>query len=67
MVEEALAYRDPDPNDRRKVRMSLSDKGAAPLESQNRRVQDHEARVEGSYGNEDAQRLRDMLEIKQIS
>ena len=48
MVEEALAYRVPDPNDRRKVRMSLSDKGAAPLESQNRRVQDHEARVEGS-------------------
>jgi DNA-binding MarR family transcriptional regulator len=69
MVEEALVYRVPDPSDRRKVRMFLSDKGAALLESQNQRVQDHEARVEGSYGNEDAKKLRDMLEtfIKQIS
>lgn len=69
MVEEALAYRVPDPSDRRKVRMFLSDKGVALLESQNRRVQDHEARVEDSYGNEDAKKLRDMLDtfIKQIS
>ncbi|WP_282595045.1 hypothetical protein [Mesorhizobium amorphae] len=39
------------------------------LESQNRRVHDHEARVEGSYGNEDVKKPRDMLEtfIEQIS
>ncbi len=69
MVEEALVYRVPDPEDRRKVRMFLSDKGAALLEIQNSRVQLHEARVEGSFGNEDLQKLRRMLEtfIKQIS
>lgn len=69
MVEDALVYRVPDPNDRRKVRMFLSDKGVALLEKQNMRVQDHEARVTGSYGNEDARKLRDMLEtfIKQIT
>lgn len=69
MVQDALVYRVPDPNDRRKVRMFLSDKGLALLAAQNKRVQDHEAKVEDSYGNEDAQRLKDMLEIfiKQIS
>jgi DNA-binding MarR family transcriptional regulator len=69
MVQDALVYRVPDPNDRRKVRMFLSDKGSALLASQSKRVQDHEAKVEDNYGNEDAQRLKDMLEnfIKQIS
>ncbi|OBZ94785.1 MarR family transcriptional regulator [Pararhizobium polonicum] len=69
MVQDALVYRVPDPNDRRKVRMFLSDKGSALLASQNKRVQDHEMKVEDNYGNEDAQRLKDMLEvfIKQIS
>jgi DNA-binding MarR family transcriptional regulator len=69
MVQDALVYRVPDPNDRRKVRMFLSDKGSALLASQNKRVQDHETKVEDNYGNEDAQRLKDMLEvfIKQIS
>ncbi|MCR6502398.1 MarR family transcriptional regulator [Shinella sp. CPCC 101442] len=68
MVQDALVYRVPDPADRRKVRMFLSDKGAAMLASQNKRVEEHEAKVEGSYGNEDAQRLKTMLEsfIKQI-
>lgn len=69
MVEDALVYRVPDPDDRRKVRMFLSDKGSALLESQNERVRSHEAKVEDHYGNEDAQKLRVMLEefIKQIS
>jgi DNA-binding MarR family transcriptional regulator len=69
MAEEALVYRVPDPDDRRKVRMFLSDKGTALLETQNQRVQLHEARVEDSYGNEDVQKLRSMLEtlIKQLS
>lgn len=68
MVQEALVYRVPDPNDRRKVRMFLSDKGVALLASQDKRVGDHEAKMEDSYGNEDTQRLKDMLEsfIKQI-
>ncbi|GLR50615.1 MarR family transcriptional regulator [Shinella yambaruensis] len=68
MVQDALVYRVPDPADRRKVRMFLSDKGAAMLASQNKRVEEHEAKVEDSYGNEDAQRLKTMLEsfIKQI-
>ena len=57
MVQEALVYRVPDPNDRRKVRMFLSDKGASLLASQNKRVEEHEAKGEDSYGNEDAQRL----------
>ncbi|MEK1888646.1 MAG: hypothetical protein AAAB35_13975, partial [Phyllobacterium sp.] len=53
---------------RRKVRMFLSDKGASMLASQNKRVEEHEAKVEDNYGNEDAQRLKIMLEsfIKQI-
>jgi DNA-binding MarR family transcriptional regulator len=68
MVEDALVYRVPDPDDRRKVRMFLSDKGAAMLTSQDKRVREHETKVEDSYGNEDAQRLKALLEnlIKQI-
>lgn len=69
MMEDALVYRVPDPDDRRKVRMFLSDKGAALLASQDKRVREHETKVEDSYGNEDAQRLKALLEnlIKQIS
>ena len=68
MVQDALVYRVPDATDRRKVRMFLSDKGLSLLAAQNKRVQDHEAKVEDDYGNEDAQRLKDMLEtfIRQI-
>jgi len=38
------------------------------LASQNKRVEEHEAKVEDNYGNEDAQRLKIMLGsfIKQI-
>lgn len=68
MVIDALVYRVPDPNDRRKVRLFLSDKGTSLLATQNKRVEEHEAKVENSYGNEDAQRLKTLLEslIKQI-
>ncbi|MCY1513325.1 hypothetical protein D9M68_478160 [compost metagenome] len=34
--------------------MFLSDKGAALLASQDKRVREHETKVEDSYGNEDA-------------
>lgn len=69
MVEDALVYRVPDPDDRRKVRMFLSDKGAALLASQDKRVRDHETNIEDSYGNADAQQLKALLEslIKKIS
>lgn len=69
MMEDALVYRVPDPDDRRKVRMFLSDKGAALLASQDKRVRQHETKVEDSYGNEDAQQLKALLEnlIKKIS
>jgi DNA-binding MarR family transcriptional regulator len=69
MVEDALVYRVPDPDDRRKVRMFLSDKGAALLASQDKRVRDHETFIEDSYGNADAQQLKALLEslIKKIS
>jgi MarR family transcriptional regulator, organic hydroperoxide resistance regulator len=69
MMEDALVYRVPDPDDRRKVRMFLSDKGAALLATQDKRVRDHENRVEDTYGNADAQQLKALLEslIKKIS
>lgn len=69
MVDEALMYRLPDPHDRRKVRMFLSDKGRVLLGQHNARVHAHESEVEGAYGTADAKKLKAMLEslIKQMS
>jgi DNA-binding MarR family transcriptional regulator len=62
MVSEALVYRVPDPDDRRKVRIFISDKGRLLLEEQNGRVADHQGKVEDSYGAKRMQELKAMLE-----
>lgn len=69
LVAEALVYRVPDPGDRRKVRIFLSDKGKAVLLQHNENVSNHQVAFESDYGVEEAARLKTMLEqlIKQIS
>ncbi len=62
MVLEALVYRLSDDQDRRKVRLYISDKGKAVLAQQNDRVNDHQGKLEDAYGSEEAQMLREMLE-----
>ncbi|MDE1185422.1 MAG: MarR family transcriptional regulator [Pantoea sp.] len=62
MVLEALVYRRPDEQDRRKVRLYISDKGKAVLEQQNSRVNDHQDKLEDAYGSDEAQMLKQMLE-----
>ncbi len=69
MVEEALVYRIPDPNDRRKVRIAVSEKGKSLFARQNALVTDHQAKVENTYGNKETLQLKALLEslIRQIS
>ena len=62
MVTDALVYRVPDPDDRRKIRIFLSEKGKAALEQQNERVSQHQGKVEDQYGTDQMQKLRAMLE-----
>lgn len=62
MVQEALVYRAPDPADRRRILVFLSAKGAGLLDAQNRQVGAQENSVADTYGNEDAERLKTMLE-----
>ncbi|MBH5370483.1 MarR family winged helix-turn-helix transcriptional regulator [Bradyrhizobium glycinis] len=62
MVQEALVYRAPDPSDRRKVVLFLSEKGAERLAAQSARVNEQETKAEDAYGNEHAEQLRAMLE-----
>jgi len=62
MVLEALVYRRPDEVDRRKVRLYISDKGKAVLQQQNSRLNEHQDKIEDSYGSEEAQMLKQMLE-----
>lgn len=62
LVTDGLAYRVPDPEDRRKVRIFLSDQGKALYRQQNELVTSHQATVEDSYGSEETQQLKDMLE-----
>lgn len=62
MVQEALVYRAPDPTDRRRILVVLSNKGSSLLDTQNKQVSEQEISVEAAYGNEDARRLKDMLE-----
>ncbi|HDZ2573171.1 TPA: MarR family transcriptional regulator [Klebsiella pneumoniae] len=62
MVLEALVYRLPDEHDRRKVRLYISDKGKSVLEQQNNRVNDHQGKIEDTYGSDEAQMLKEMLE-----
>lgn len=69
LVADALAYRIPDPKDRRKVRIFLSDQGRALFKEQNELVRTHQDTVETNYGVEETQRLKGMLEtfLKRIS
>jgi DNA-binding MarR family transcriptional regulator len=62
MVSEALVYRVPDPSDRRKVRIFISDKGRTTLAEQNARVAEHQGKVEGTYGAKRMEELKAMLE-----
>jgi DNA-binding MarR family transcriptional regulator len=62
MVTDALVYRVPDPDDRRKIRIFLSEKGKAALEQQNERVSQHQGKVEDQYGTDQMLKLREMLE-----
>ncbi|RLM27017.1 MarR family transcriptional regulator [Brenneria alni] len=62
MVSEALVYRLPDEQDRRKVRLFISDNGKAVLDKQNSRVNDHQGKLEDAYGSAEAQMLKEMLE-----
>ncbi len=69
LVTDGLAYRVPDPDDRRKVRIFLSDQGKALYRQQNELVSLHQATVEDSYGSEETQQLKDLLEsfLKRMS
>lgn len=50
MVNEALLYRVPDPDDRRRVRIFISEKGKALLATQSELVREYETRVEEIWG-----------------
>ena len=62
LVADALVYRVPDPKDRRKVRIFLSDQGRTLYSDQNQRVSTHQDGVESTYGVEETQQLKGMLE-----
>lgn len=63
MVSEALVYRLPDQEDRRKVRLFISDKGRSVLQQQDERVADHQGKMEDVYGSAQTQQLKAMLEL----
>ncbi len=69
LVAEALVYRVPDHDDRRKIRIFLSEKGKSLFIEQNEHVQTHQDSVETGYGIEETKQLKVMLEsfIKQLS
>ena len=69
LVADALAYRVPDPKDRRKVRIFLSDQGRALFREQNDLVRSHQDSVENTDGVEETQQLKGMLEtfLKRIT
>ncbi len=62
LVADALAYRVPDPEDRRKVRIFLSEQGKSLFREQNEQVTVHQEHVESDYGVEETKRLKQMLE-----
>lgn len=63
MVSEALVYRLPDQEDRRKVRLFISDKGKSVLTQQDERVVEHQGKMETVYGAAQTQQLKEMLEL----
>ncbi len=62
LTADGLAYRVPDPKDRRKVRIFLSDQGKALSEQHNKRVSSHQESFESNYGAEDSKKLKELLE-----
>ena len=62
LVADTLAYRVPDPRDRRKVRIFLSDQGRALFRKQDEYVSTHQKLVEKGYGIEETKQLKEMLE-----
>ncbi len=62
LVADALAYRVLDPQDRRKVRIFLSDQGKALYRKQSKLVYSHQENVESNFGSEQTERLKSMLE-----
>jgi len=69
LVNDGLAYRVPDPEDRRKVRIFLSDQGKGLYRQQNQRVSSHQETVESEYGPEQTKQLKELLEtfLKRMS
>lgn len=62
LVADALVYRVPDPDDRRKVRIFLSEKGKSLFIEQDEHVSTHQHSVENDYGVEETKQLKEMLE-----
>ena len=62
LVADALAYRIPDPDDRRKVRIFLSNQGKSLFLQQDKHVSVHQELVETDYGIEETKKLKKMLE-----
>ncbi|MBL4696460.1 MAG: MarR family transcriptional regulator [Rhizobiaceae bacterium] len=61
LVADGLCYRVPDPKDRRKVRIFLSEQGKSLFEQQNKRVSTHQASFESGYGVEETKQLKKLL------
>jgi DNA-binding MarR family transcriptional regulator len=62
MVTNADVYRAPDPHDRRKVLIFLSEKGKATFEDLRSLVEEPESGLVGRLDRRDAKQLRSLLE-----
>ena len=62
LVQDGFVYRAPDSSDRRKIYVFLSDSGAELLTTLSTHVDKCEAQAEHIFGNEDADKLKSMLE-----
>lgn len=69
MVSSALVYRVPDPADRRKVLIFISDRGRALSRRLGDLASSHQASIVESYGDKEATQLKRLLEtlIQRIS
>jgi MarR family transcriptional regulator, organic hydroperoxide resistance regulator len=62
MISHALVYRRPDPMDRRRVLIFLSERGRAVNERLNRLANLHQAEIVENCGNREAEELKRLLE-----
>jgi DNA-binding MarR family transcriptional regulator len=62
LVAEALVFRVPDSEDRRKIRISLSEKGKSLFVVHDERVNTHQVLIEHNYGISETKQLKEMLE-----